>query len=197
MRIVFATNNKHKLDEVRRILGKECKVLSLADIECFDDIPETGRTLAENALMKAKYVYERYQCNVFADDTGLEVEALDGEPGTFSARYASIKDPNAKSHDSEANMTTLLKELEGKDNRKARFRTVIALIQGTDEHLFEGIVEGHIATGERGTEGFGYDPVFAPEGGEKTFAELGVEAKNCISHRARAVKKLADFLLAK
>ena len=111
MRIVFATNNKHKLDEVRRILGKECKVLSLADIECFDDIPETGRTLEENALMKAKYVYERYQCNVFADDTGLEVEALDGEPGTFSARYASIKDPNAKSHDSEANMTTLLKEL--------------------------------------------------------------------------------------
>ena len=128
MRIVFATNNKHKLDEVRRILGKECKVLSLADIECFDDIPETGRTLEENALMKAKYVYERYQCNVFADDTGLEVEALDGEPGTFSARYASIKDPNAKSHDSEANMTTLLKELEGKDNRKARFRTVIALV---------------------------------------------------------------------
>ena len=198
MRIVFATNNKHKLDEVRRILGKECKVLSLADIECFDDIPETGRTLEENALMKAKYVYERYQCNVFADDTGLEVEALDGEPGTFSARYASIKDPNAKSHDSEANMTTLLKELEGKDNRKARFRTVIALMMKDFSDpapvLFDGIVEGEIISERRGGEGFGYDPIFQPTGYDKTFAELGNDIKNTISHRARAVKKLGEYL---
>ena len=198
MRIVFATNNKHKLDEVRRILGKERKVLSLADIECFDDIPETGRTLEENALMKAKYVYERYQCNVFADDTGLEVEALDGEPGTFSARYASIKDPNAKSHDSEANMTTLLKELEGKDNRKARFRTVIALVMKDFSDpapvLFDGIVEGEIISERRGGEGFGYDPIFQPTGYDKTFAELGNDIKNTISHRARAVKKLGEYL---
>ena len=198
MRIVFATNNKHKLDEVRRILGKECKALSLADIECFDDIPETGRTLEENALMKAKYVYERYQCNVFADDTGLEVEALDGEPGTFSARYASIKDPNAKSHDSEANMTTLLKELEGKDNRKARFRTVIALVMKDFSDpapvLFDGIVEGEIISERRGGEGFGYDPIFQPTGYDKTFAELGNDIKNTISHRARAVKKLGEYL---
>lgn len=198
MRIVFATNNKHKLDEVRRILGKEYKVLSLADIECFDDIPETGRTLEENALMKAKYVYERYQCNVFADDTGLEVEALDGEPGTFSARYASIKDPNSKSHDSEANMTTLLKELEGKDNRKARFRTVIALVMKDFSDpapvLFDGIVEGEIISERRGGEGFGYDPIFQPTGYDKTFAELGNDIKNTISHRARAVKKLGEYL---
>ena len=198
MRIVFATNNKHKLDEARRILGKERKVLSLADIECFDDIPETGRTLEENALMKAKYVYERYQCNVFADDTGLEVEALDGEPGTFSARYASIKDPNAKSHDSEANMTTLLKELEGKDNRKARFRTVIALVMKDFSDpapvLFDGTVEGEIISERRGVEGFGYDPIFQPTGYDKTFAELGNDIKNTISHRARAVKKLGEYL---
>ena len=198
MRIVFATNNKHKLDEVRRILGKESKVLSLADIECFDDIPETGRTLEENALMKAKYVYERYQCNVFADDTGLEVEALDGEPGTFSARYASIKDPNAKSHDSEANMTTLLKELEGKDNRKARFRTVIALVMKDFSDpapvLFDGIVEGEIISERRGGEGFGYDPIFQPTGYDKTFAELGNDIKNPISHRARAAKKHGEHL---
>ena len=198
MSIVFATNNKHQLDEVRRILGKERKVLSLADIECFDDIPETGRTLEENALMKAKYVYERYQCNVFADDTGLEVEALDGEPGTFSARYASINDPNAKSHDSEANMTTLLEVLEGKDNRKARFRTVIALVMKDFSDpapvLFDGIVEGEIISERRGGEGFGYDPIFQPTGYDKTFAELGNDIKNTISHRARAVKKLGEYL---
>ena len=192
MQIVFATNNVHKLSEIRAILGRQMEILSLADIGCHDDIPETADTLEGNALIKARWVKERYGFDCFADDTGLEVEALGGGPGVHTARYAY---PDR--HDPVANTCKLLAELHDKDNRAARFRTVIALIQGTDEHLFEGIVEGHIATEERGTEGFGYDPVFAPEGGEKTFAELGVEAKNCISHRARAVKKLADFLLAK
>lgn len=192
MQIVFATNNVHKLSEIRAILGRQMEILSLADIGCHDDIPETADTLEGNALIKARWVKERYGFDCFADDTGLEVEALGGGPGVHTARYAY---PDR--HDPVANTRKLLAELHDKDNRAARFRTVIALIQGTDEHLFEGIVEGHIATEERGTEGFGYDPVFAPEGGEKTFAELGVEAKNCISHRARAVKKLADFLLAK
>ena len=192
MQIVFATNNAHKLSEIRAILGQQMEILSLADIGCHDDIPETADTLEGNALIKARWVKERYGFDCFADDTGLEVEALGGGPGVHTARYAY---PDR--HDPVANTRKLLAELHDKDNRAARFRTVIALIQGTDEHLFEGIVEGHIATEEHGTEGFGYDPVFAPEGGEKTFAELGVEAKNCISHRARAVKKLADFLLAK
>ena len=192
MQIVFATNNVHKLSEIRAILGRQMEILSLADIGCHDDIPETADTLEGNALIKARWVKERYGFDCFAYDTGLEVEALGGGPGVHTARYAY---PDR--HDSVANTRKLLAELHDKDNRAARFRTVIALIQGTDEHLFEGIVEGHIATEERGTEGFGYDPVFAPEGGEKTFAELGVEAKNCISHRARAVKKLTDFLLAK
>lgn len=192
MQIVFATNNVHKLSEIRAILGRQMEILSLADIGCHDDIPETADTLEGNALIKARWVKERYGFDCFADDTGLEVEALGGGPGVHTARYAY---PDR--HDPVANTRKLLAELHDKDNRAARFRTVIALILGTDEHLFEGIVEGHIATEEHGTEGFGYDPVFAPEGGEKTFAELGVEAKNCISHRARAVKKLADFLLAK
>lgn len=192
MQIVFATNNVHKLSEIRAILGRQMEILSLADIGCHDDIPETADTLEGNALIKARWVKERYGFDCFADDTGLEVEALGGGPGVHTARYAY---PDR--HDPVANTRKLLAELHDKDNRAARFRTVIALIQGTDEHLFEGIVEGHIATEERGTEGFGYDPVFAPEGGEKTFAELGVEAKNNISHRARAVRKLADFLLAK
>lgn len=192
MQIVFATNNAHKLSEIRAILGQQMEILSLADIGCHDDIPETADTLEGNALIKARWVKERYGFDCFADDTGLEVEALGGGPGVHTARYAY---PDR--HDPVANTRKLLAELHDKDNRAARFRTVIALIQGTDEYLFEGIVEGHITTGERGTEGFGYDPVFAPEGGEKTFAELGVEAKNNISHRARAVRKLADFLLAK
>ena len=192
MQIVFATNNVHKLSEIRAILGRQMEILSLADIGCHDDIPETADTLEGNALIKARWVKERYGFDCFADDTGLEVEALGGVPGVHTARYAY---PDR--HDPVANTRKLLAELHDKDNRAARFRTVIALIQGTDEHLFEGIVEGHITTEERGTEGFGYDPVFAPEGGEKTFAELGAEAKNNISHRARAVRKLADFLLAK
>ena len=200
MKIVFATNNKHKLDEIRDILGPSFEVLSLNDLGCHDDIPETGTTLEENARQKAQYIYDKYHCNVFADDTGLEVEALGGEPGVYSARYAAIKDPNAESHDSEANMTTLLKELEGKTNRKAHFRTVIALIltstppTGGQGGIFSGIVEGEIIRERRGGEGFGYDPIFQPEGYDKTFAELGIDIKNKISHRARAVAKLATYL---
>ena len=209
MKIVFATNNKHKLDEIRDILGPSFEVLSLNDLGCYDDIPETGTTLEENALQKAQYIYDKYHCNVFADDTGLEVEALGGEPGVYSARYAAIKDPNAESHDSEANMATLLKELQGKDNRKARFRTVISLIltstpptggqggravNGSSSFLFSGIVEGEIIRERRGGEGFGYDPIFQPKGYDKTFAELGNDIKNKISHRACAVAKLAAHL---
>ena len=201
MKIVFATNNKHKLDEIRNILGEQFEVLSLNDIDCHDDIPETGTTLEENARQKAEYIYNKYHCNVFADDTGLEVEALGGEPGVYSARYAAVKNPEAESHDSEANMTTLLQELEGKDNRKARFRTVISLMLTPHSSLptplsplFEGIVEGEIIPERRGGEGFGYDPIFQPEGYDKTFAELGNEIKNTISHRARAVAKLAKYL---
>ena len=211
MKIVFATNNKHKLDEIRDILGPSFEVLSLNDLGCHDDIPETGTTLEENARQKAQYIYDKYHCNVFADDTGLEVEALGGEPGVYSARYAAIKDPNAESHDSEANMTTLLKELQGKDNRKASFRTVISLIltstppngvqggsqgnlQEGSSFLFSGIVEGEIIRERRGGEGFGYDPIFQPEGYDKTFAELGNDIKNKISHRANAVAKLAAHL---
>ena len=201
MKIVFATNNKHKLDEIRDILGPSFEVLSLNDLGCYDDIPETGTTLEENALQKAQYIYDKYHCNVFADDTGLEVEALGGEPGVYSARYAAIKDPNAESHDSEANMTTLLKELQGKDNRKASFRTVISLIlipptggQGGRSYLFSGTVEGEIIRERRGGEGFGYDPIFQPKGYDNTFAELGHDIKNKISHRANAVAKLAAQL---
>lgn len=203
MKIVFATNNAHKLDEIRHILGDKFEVLSLNDINCHDDIPETGSTLEENARQKAQYIYDKYHLSVFADDTGLEVDALNGEPGVYSARYAAIKDPNAESHDSEANMTTLLQNLKGKENRNARFRTVIALIltqtpptggQGGLTSLFEGIVEGSIIKERRGGEGFGYDPIFQPEGYDKTFAELGNDIKNKISHRARAVAKLAQYL---
>ena len=212
MKIVFATNNKHKLDEIRSILGDSIEVLSLNDIGCDVDIPETGKTLEENALQKAQYVYDNYHIDCFADDTGLEVEALDGAPGVYSARYAALPDNpvksegGASSHDSEANMTRLLYELNGKDNRKARFRTVIALIQKKDVcpcgctsikeiHKFEGIVEGEIIRERRGGEGFGYDPIFQPNGYDKTFAELGMDIKNHISHRARATQKLAEFLL--
>ena len=186
MKIVFATNNKHKLEEIRDILGKDFEIVSLAEIGCNEDIPETGATLQENARQKSAYVVEHYGQNCFADDTGLEVDALNGEPGVRSARYAEGTD-----HDSEPNMRKLLAKLEGKTDRTARFRTVI--IDGV-EHQFEGRVEGRIATEKHGTEGFGYDPVFIPEGYDKSFAELGEEIKNQISHRARAVKKLAEYL---
>ena len=206
MKIVFATNNQHKLDEIRSILGDKIEVLSLKDIGCDVDIPETGQTLEENALQKAQYIYDHYHMSVFADDTGLEVEALNGAPGIYSARYASMVDGSSVSHDSEANMACLLKELGENNNRKARFRTVIALILKKDIcpcgctsvkeiHQFEGIVEGEIIRERRGGEGFGYDPIFQPDGYDKTFAELGMFIKNHISHRARAVQKLAEFLL--
>ena len=206
MKIVFATNNQHKLDEIRSILGDNIEVLSLKDIGCDVDIPETGQTLEENALQKAQYIYDHYHMSVFADDTGLEVEALNGAPGIYSARYASMVDGSSVSHDSEANMACLLKELGENNNRKARFRTVIALILKKDIcpcgctsvkeiHQFEGIVEGEIIRERRGGEGFGYDPIFQPDGYDKTFAELGMDIKNHISHRARAVQKLAEFLL--
>ena len=177
MKIVFATNNQHKLDEIRSILGDKFEIVSLADIGCHEDIPETGATLEENALMKAQYVYDHYHVSCFADDTGLEVEALN----------------------------RLLRELENNNNRKARFRTVIALIEKKDVcpcgctsiklvHKFEGIVNGKIIREKRGGEGFGYDPIFQPEGYTETFAELGLDIKNKISHRARATQKLAEYL---
>lgn len=188
-KLVFATNNAHKLDEIRAILGDEIEIVSLADIGCHTDIPETADTLEGNARQKARYVYEHYHCDCFADDTGLEVEALDGAPGVHTARYAY---PDR--HDPEANTRKLLDALKEKSSRRAQFRTVIALILNGEEHLFDGRVEGSIATEKRGTEGFGYDPVFIPEDSGKTFAELGVEAKNRISHRARAVARLCEFL---
>ena len=219
MKIVFATNNQHKLSEIRNILGESFEILSLKDIGCDVDIPETGTTLEENALQKAQYVYDHYHIDCFADDTGLEVEALNGAPGVYSARYASMacdtsstSDTNMTSstttpasHDSEANMTRLLRELANNNNRHARFRTVIALIQKKNVcpcgctsikeiHQFEGIVDGQIIRERRGGEGFGYDPIFQPDGYDQTFAELGMDIKNQISHRARAVAKLAEFL---
>ena len=189
MTIVFATNNAHKLQEIRAMMGTAVRVMSLEDIGCHTDIPETGTTLEENALMKARYIKDNYGYDCFADDTGLEVRALGGEPGIYSARYAG------EGHDSEANMTKLLCNLKDKDDRRARFRTVIALIQGSSQHLFEGIVEGTIIRERRGEGGFGYDPIFVPDGYDKTFAELGGDIKNTISHRARATRKLADYLL--
>ena len=212
MKIVFATNNEHKLSEIRAILGDAFEVVSLADIGCHEDIPETGQTLEENALMKAEYIYDKYHLSCFADDTGLEVEALNGAPGVYSARYASMSSDSGQtspaSHDSEANMARLLRELANNNNRKARFRTVIALIEKKDVcpcgctsikvvHKFEGIVNGEITREKSGAEGFGYDPIFRPDGYDKTFAELGADIKNQISHRARATQKLAEYLKAK
>ena len=186
--LVFATNNAHKLDEVRKITQGLVRIVSLNEIGCHDDIPETADTLEGNALLKARYVAQRYGCDCFADDTGLEGEALDNAPGVYSARYAGT------GHDSEANMRKLLREMEGKNNRKARFRTAIALIRKGHEQLFEGIVNGSITTEKRGDSGFGYDPIFQPEGFEGTFAQLGDDVKNAISHRALACQKLAAFL---
>lgn len=189
MKLVFATNNANKLQEIRAILGSGMEVLSLADINCHDDIPETAPTLEGNALIKARWVKERYGFDCFADDTGLEVAALNGAPGVHTARYAY---PDR--HDPEANTQKLLHSLEGRDDRRAQFRTAIALILNGEEHVFEGVVEGFISTEKRGTEGFGYDPVFVPEDTGLTFAELGTDVKNRISHRARAVAKLVEYL---
>lgn len=185
-KIVFATNNAHKLEEVAAILGESYEVMSLREIGCEADIPETADTFAGNALQKAKYVKEHFGYDCFADDSGLEVDVLDGAPGVYSARYSG--------GGSEENMTKLLHNLTGKTERGAQFRTVIALLIGDDTHLFEGIVRGTIIEERRGEGGFGYDPIFVPDGYDKTFAELGSEVKNRISHRAQAVEKLADFL---
>ncbi len=190
-KLVFATNNAHKLEEIRAILGDKMEILSLADINCHADIPETANTLEGNAHLKSEYVYNHYGLDCFADDTGLEVEALDGAPGVYSARYAG------NGHDSQANMQKLLKEMEEKNNRKAQFRTVISLIEKGEERRFEGVVKGEITTERRGDSGFGYDPIFQPEGFDETFAELGSEIKNKISHRAKAVEALCNYLSQK
>lgn len=188
-KLVFATNNAHKLKEIRAILGNSIEILSLADIHCHADIPETADTLEGNARQKSRYVYEHYGLDCFADDTGLEVESLGGAPGVYSARYA-----DGQGHDSQANMNKLLKEMEEKNNRKAQFRTIISLIEKGKERQFEGIVKGQITKEKRGESGFGYDPIFQPDGYDTTFAELGSDIKNRISHRARAVAALCDYL---
>lgn len=185
---VFATNNQHKLEEVRKITDGLVHIVSLAEINCHDDIPETADTLEGNALLKARYVKEHYGLDCFADDTGLEVEALDNAPGVYSARYAG------PGHDAEANMKKLLHEMQGKENRKACFRTVIALILDGKEYLFDGAIHGQITDEKKGEAGFGYDPIFVPDSYAETFAELGNDIKNRISHRALAVKELAAFL---
>ena len=187
-KLVFATNNAHKLEEIAAILGEKIELLSLKDIECTADIPETADTLEGNATQKAEYIYQQYGLDCFADDTGLEVEALDGAPGVFSARYAG------EGHNSEDNMQKLLQNLQGVTNRKAQFRTVICLIWDGKKYLFEGICKGEIIEEKRGNAGFGYDPIFVPEGYDQTFAELGNDIKNSISHRAKAVELLCNFL---
>ena len=189
MKLVFATNNRHKLDEVRKIISGYTEIISLSDIDCHEDIPETADTLEGNALQKARYIKKHFGYDCFADDTGLEVEALHNAPGVYSARYAG------PGHDSEANMNKLLHEMENKENRKARFRTVIALILNGKEYLFEGIVNGTIINEKRGGSGFGYDPIFVPDTYSETFAEMGNDIKNQISHRAEAVKKIDCFFI--
>lgn len=186
--IVFATNNKHKLEEIRSIVGGRCNILSLSDIDCHDDIPETADTLEGNAMLKARWVNERYGYDCFADDTGLEVYALDNRPGVYSARYAG------EPCDSEKNIDKLLSELEDKNDRRARFRTVIALISGGNVKEFEGTIDGAIIKERRGTGGFGYDKIFVPDGYDRTFAEMDSSEKNSISHRAKATSLLIEYL---
>lgn len=189
MDLCFATNNVHKLDEVRPLVGERFRLLTLADIGCTVDLPETSDTLEGNAAQKARYVWEHFGVPCFADDTGLEVTALNGEPGVYSARYAG------PARDAQANMEKLLRELRGKTDRSARFRTVIAYIDAAGVlQLFDGVVPGHITEAARGGQGFGYDPIFRPDGYAQTFAELPLTEKNRISHRARAVAALAEFL---
>ncbi|MBQ5740328.1 MAG: non-canonical purine NTP diphosphatase [Bacteroidaceae bacterium] len=192
--LIMATNNEHKLKEVRQILDyKDILIKGLEEMGCYDDIPETADTLEGNALLKARYMYSHYGVDCFADDTGLEVEALDGQPGVFTARFGQMNG-YGNSHDADANMQCLLDKLKGKENRKARFRTVIALVCEGKEYIFEGIVEGEILTEKSGQEGFGYDPIFSPEGKGISFAEMSAEEKNQISHRGRAVEKLIAWL---
>jgi len=187
-KIVFATNNKHKLKEIRKITAGILEILSLSDINCEEEIEETGITLEENALIKARYIKEKYGYDCFADDTGLEVEALGGAPGVYSARYAGEACNPLK------NMLKLLQVMEGITNRNARFRTVIALLMNNETYFFEGVVDGQIIEEQKGSAGFGYDPIFVPEGYNQTFAELGIDIKNQISHRAKATRQFAQFL---
>jgi XTP/dITP diphosphohydrolase len=195
--LIMATNNAHKLEEVQQILGNAFTVKGLNDIGCTEDIPETADTLEGNALQKALYVHEHYRVDCFADDTGLEVDALDGAPGVYTARFGAMNG-YGESHDAEANIQCLLDKLEEAETRSARFRTVIALVQDGKEKLFEGVVEGEILPQRVGEGGFGYDPVFAPlEAGGLAFAQMSVDAKNAISHRGRATKKLAEYLCPK
>jgi len=188
MELVFASANENKVKEVEYKLGGNLRLQSLRSIGCTEDIPETGQTLEENARMKARYVWDNYHVDCFADDTGLEVDALDGAPGVASARYAG------EQRNSSDNMDLLLANLAGKNHRSAQFRTVICLIQGGVEYLFEGVVRGEIMDQRKGSDGFGYDPVFCPEGMSRTFAEMTMDEKNTISHRGRAIAKLAQFL---
>jgi XTP/dITP diphosphohydrolase len=188
MKIVFATNNPNKLKEIQSLMPAGIEIISLKDIGCTEDIPETGETLEANAFQKARYLKEHYGYDCFADDTGLEVEALNGAPGVYSARYAGPE------RSAEANMAKILTELDGKENRKAQFRTAVALILNGEEHLFDGKVEGHISEDKQGEEGFGYDPIFLPENNLRSFAQMSMSEKGAISHRGRAVRKLVDFL---
>ncbi len=185
--LVFATNNRHKTEEVGSLLHGQYKVLNLSDIGCTTDIPETGTTFAENATLKSRYVVDHYQLDCFADDSGLEIEALNNEPGIFSARYSGIKDD-------AANLKLVLQKMEGIANRKANFRTVISLIRNNEEFLFEGLIYGNIRETPAGSQGFGYDPIFEPLGYDHTFAEMSMTKKNEISHRALAMQKLIAFL---
>lgn len=189
--LIFATGNRHKVQEVAAMLDDRYRILSLPDIGCREEIPETSNTIEGNALQKARYVRDRYQVDCFAEDTGLEIDALDGAPGVFSARYAG------PDRDSEANMALVLQQLEGQAQRTARFRTVVALVLQGREYTFEGVVEGHIAQVKQGSGGFGYDPLFIPLGYDRSFAEMTAEEKNAISHRGRAIRKLTDFLREK
>jgi len=186
--LVFATNNQHKLEEVAAKLNGKIKLLSLNDIGCHDDIAEPGHTFAENASIKSRYVYDKYQLSCFGDDSGLEIEALNNEPGIYSARYAGAHGNH------QANIDKVLDKLEGHKNRKARFRTVISLIWNGEEHFFEGTVEGTIRRELSGKDGFGYDPIFEPDGYGITFAEMSIDEKNRISHRGRAMDQLIIFL---
>ncbi|MCF6366412.1 MAG: non-canonical purine NTP diphosphatase [Bacteroidales bacterium] len=188
MKLVFATNNKHKLEEVKTIIDNKLELLSLKDIKCFEEIPETQNTIEGNASQKANYIYGKYKINCFADDTGLEIDALNGAPGVYSARYAG------KNCSFEDNVNKVLSELNNVSDRQARFKTVISLIINGKEFQFEGIIKGKIIKEKRGTSGFGYDPIFLPEGYNKTFAGLSSEIKNKISHRGIATNKLAEFL---
>lgn len=187
MHLIFATNNQHKLEEVQTLIGNDIVLKSLNDIACFEEIPETGTTFEVNASQKSHYIFDRYQLNCFGDDSGLEVDALNGEPGVYSARYGGTRD-------AEANLQLVLDKLTDTENRTARFRTVISLIINGKEHFFEGVAEGEITRGKSGAKGFGYDPIFKPAGFEITFAEMSSEEKNAISHRAKAMQKLISFL---